>query len=204
MQVVNIMDRAGLETMLMNYYRNIDRSQVQFDFMTHRPTEGAYDKEILDMGGRIFRAPRLYPQNYHKYFSFMKQFFQEHPEYNIIHSHIDTMSAFPLLAAKRAGLPNRIGHSHSSKLDIDAKLPIKYAAKLMMPRVANIYCACGEKAGKFMYGNRDIQIIPNAIEIKKFDFDKDKRNLVKRKLGIEGKFVIGHVGRFYYVKNQKR
>lgn len=202
MQVVNIMDRAGLETMLMNYYRNIDRSQVQFDFMTHRSVEGAYNKEILEMGGRIFQAPRLYPQNYPKYFSFMKQFFQDHPEYKIVHSHIDTMSAFPLLAAKKAGIPNRIGHSHSSKLDMDAKLPIKYAAKLMMPHVANIYCACGEIAGKFMYGNRDIQIIHNAIDIKKFDFDEKKRNAVRSKLGIEGKFVIGHVGRFYYVKNQ--
>ena len=67
LQVVNIMDRAGLETMLMNYYRNIDRTQVQFDFLTHRDTPGVYEDEIKKMGGRIYRAPRLYPQNYPKY-----------------------------------------------------------------------------------------------------------------------------------------
>ena len=54
LQVVNIMDRAGLETMLMNYYRNVDRSQVQFDFLTHRDTPGAYEGEIKDLGGKIY------------------------------------------------------------------------------------------------------------------------------------------------------
>ena len=75
LQVVNIMDRAGLETMLMNYYRKVDRSQVQFDFLTHRDTSGAYEGEIKDLGGKIYRAPRLYPQNYLRYFSFLSNFF---------------------------------------------------------------------------------------------------------------------------------
>ena len=67
LQSVNIMDRAGLETMLMNYYRNIDRSVVQFDFLTHRPQDGAYDDEIRSLGGNVFHAPRLYPQNLPEY-----------------------------------------------------------------------------------------------------------------------------------------
>lgn len=202
LQVVNIMDRAGLETMLMNYYRNIDHSQVQLDFLTHRDTSGSYEKEIQDLGGSVYRAPRLYPQNYPAYFYFMSKFFLMHPEYKIVHSHIDTMSAFPLYAAKRAEIPCRIGHSHSSKLDRDAKLPIKYAAKLLMPYVANIYCACGDKAGRFMYGDRAVKIIPNAIDVNRFAYDENVRTAVRKKLGIENHFVIGHVGRYYYVKNQ--
>ena len=78
LQVVNIMDRAGLETMLMNYYRNIDRTKVQFDFLTHRIEKGAYEDEIISMGGKVYHAPRLYPQNYKKYFGFMKAFFFWH------------------------------------------------------------------------------------------------------------------------------
>lgn len=202
LQSVNIMDRAGLETMLMNYYRNIDRSEIQFDFLTHRPSKGAYDDEIISMGGKVYQAPRLYPQNYAAYFSFMKAFFSAHPEYKIIHSHIDTMSAFPLHAAKKAGIPVRIGHSHSSKLDHDLKLPIKYVAKLMMPYEANVYAACGEKAAKFMYGKRKVTIIQNAIDVKKFAYSENKRQEIRKRLGLEGKLVIGHVGRFYYVKNQ--
>ena len=202
LQVVNIMDRAGLETMLMNYYRSIDRSQIQFDFLTHRETPGAYEKEIMTLGGKVYRAPRLYPQNYPAYFTYMSKFFREHREYKIIHSHIDTMSAFPLYAAKRAGIPWRIGHSHSSKLDWDAKFPIKYVAKLLMPYEANVYCACSEKAAKFMYPGRQVKIIHNAIDMSCFQYNQETRRSVRKKLGLEGKLVIGHVGRFYYVKNQ--
>lgn len=67
LQVVNDMHRAGLETMLMNYYRNIDRTKIQFDFLTHRPYKSDYDDEILSLGGRMYYAPRLYPQNYIQY-----------------------------------------------------------------------------------------------------------------------------------------
>ena len=94
LQVVNIMDRAGMETMLMNYYRQINRDIIQFDFLTHRAQKGSYDDEILEMGGRIFNAPRLYIHNLPTYFNYMKDFFDEHPEYKIIHSHIDAMSFF--------------------------------------------------------------------------------------------------------------
>lgn len=202
LQVVNIMDRAGLENMLMNYYRNIDRKEVQFDFLTHRETSGAYDEEILSMGGRVFHAPRLYPQNYYKYFSFMKHFFDDHSEYKIVHSHIDSMSAFPLAAAKRSGIPNRIAHSHSSKLDKDIKLPIKYIALKCIPRIANTYCACGDMAGKFMFGERDFKIIKNAIDIERFRYNEIKRVSTRNKLELNDEIVIGHVGRFCYIKNQ--
>ncbi len=203
LQSVNIMDRAGLETMLMNYYKNIDRSQIQFDFLVHRDKTGAYEEEIKNMGGRIYHAPRLYPQNYKKYFKFMKSFLNKHPEYLIIHSHIDSMSYFSLLVAKNNGVPIRIGHSHSSKLDKDLKFPIKYLALKMMPRVSNIHFACGELAGEFMYPNKDFKIIHNAIDLEKFSYDESVREKIRAKLGVNDKsLVIGHVGRFYRVKNQ--
>lgn len=203
LQVVNIMDRAGLETMLMNLYRNIDRSQVQFDFLTHRQEAGAYDEEITALGGHVYHAPRLYPQNYLKYYKFMEKFFAEHNEYKIVHAHIDSMSAFPLYAAKRAGVPCRIAHSHTSRFDKDLKLPIKYTARSWLPHFANIYCACGDKAGEFLFGNRECKIIHNAIDIERFRFHQSVRDEIRNSLELKDKFVIGHVGRFYYVKNQQ-
>lgn len=203
LQCVNIMDRAGLENMLMNYYRNIDRTQIQFDFLTHREEKGAYDDEIISMGGKVYHAPRLYPQNYPVYFKWMKQFFKEHPEYRIVHSHIDAMSYFPLLAAKKARIPFRIAHSHSSKLDKDIKLPIKYFALKQIPKIANQYFACGKKAGLFMYGNREFTVINNAIDLNKFSFNSEIRKSKRKELGIpDDKFVVGHVGRYCYIKNQ--
>lgn len=202
LQAVNDMRRAGLETMLMNYYRNIDRNKVQFDFLTHRPFDGAYDEEIRMLGGKIYHAPRLYPQNYPQYFKYMKKFFEEHSEYQIIHSHIDTMSYFPLKAAENSGIPIRIAHSHSSKLDKDMKLPIKYWALKKIPSVANQRCACGELAGNFMYPNHKFKIVRNAIDVDKFVFNENVRNRKRKELNVEGKYVVGHVGRYCYIKNQ--
>lgn len=202
LQSVNIMDRAGLETMLMNYYRKIDRTKVQFDFLTHRSGRGAYDDEIEAMGGRIYHAPRLYPKNYLAYYRYMKRLFLEHPEYSIVHSHIDAMSAFPLLAAKLSNIPHRIAHSHTTKLDKDLKLPIKFTALKCIPSIANTYCACGEVAGRFMFPSQEFRMIRNAIDLQDFRFDPEIRDHLRVELGWENKLIIGHVGRFCYIKNQ--
>lgn len=202
LQSVNIMDRAGLETMLMNYYRNIDRDVVQFDFLTHRDFEGAYDDEIRTLGGKIYHAPRLYPQHLSSYYKYMRKLFCEHREYRIIHSHMDSMSYFPLKAAKLNGIPIRIAHSHTSKLDFDLKFPIKYYALKSLTKVANYNIACGKIAGKFLFHDSQFGIVHNAIDLSKFAFDEEIRKTIRNKLNIQNCFVIGHVGRFCYIKNQ--
>ena len=203
LQCVNNMHRAGLETMLMNYYRNIDRSRIQFDFLMHRQEKSDYDDEILALGGRIYRAPRLYPQNYPAYFAYMKQFFRDHPEYKIVHSHIDSMSYLPLLAAKRAGVPVRITHSHSASIDKDMRYLMKQGFRFLLPSVATHFFACGEKAGQFLFRGKPYQMIPNAIDAAKFLFDLEIRTQKRAELGLDGTFVVGHVGRFCYPKNHE-
>ena len=203
LQCVNDMHRAGLETMLMNYYRNIDRSEIQFDFLTHRPQRSDYDDEIESLGGKIYYAPRLYPQNYPKYFKWMKQFFCEHPEYKIIHSHIDAMSYLPLKAAKRANIPVRIAHSHNTAIDKDFKYLLKSYFRFKLPKVANYYCACGKEAGEFLFPGKKYTYIPNAIEIDRFLFNENVRMKKRRELGIKDEIVIGHIGRMSYQKNHK-
>lgn len=203
LQCVNNMHRAGLETMLMNYYRNIDRTKIQFDFLTHRPERSDYDDEIESMGGRIYYAPRLYPQNYPAYFSYMKKFFGEHPEYKIMHSHIDSMSYLPLFAGMKAGIPIRIAHSHNTAIDKDFKYLLKQYFKSHITAVANTYLACGEKAGHFLFGNEEFKVIPNAVDSEMFYYDEKKRERKRKELGFTDEFVIGHVGRISYQKNHK-
>ena len=203
LQCVNDMHRAGLETMLMNYYRNIDRTRIQFDFLTHRPNQSDYDDEILSLGGKVYYAPRLYPQNYPAYFKWMADFFKEHPEYKIVHSHIDSMSYLPLLAAKKAGVPVRIAHSHNTAIDKDFKYPLKQYFRFKINSVCNERLACGQEAGKFLFGNKDFKVIPNAIDAEKFYFDKEIRGKKRAELGITDEFVVGHVGRISYQKNHK-
>lgn len=204
LQCVNDMHRAGLETMLMNYYRNIDRTKIQFDFLTHRSHKGDYDDEILSLGGKVYYAPRLYPQNYPKYFKWMAQFFQEHPEYKIVHSHIDAMSYLPLKAAKKAGVPVRIAHSHSTSIDRDFKYPLKQYYRHRIGSVLTDEFSCGKAAGEFLFQNDNFTLIPNAVDATKFYYNEDMRNTVREKLKISKQtFVMGHVGRISYPKNHR-
>jgi glycosyltransferase involved in cell wall biosynthesis len=203
LQCVNDMHRAGLETMLMNYYRNIDRNQIQFDFLTHRPGRSDYDDEIENLGGKVYYAPRLYPQNYPAYFKWMKQFFKEHSEYQIVHSHIDSMSYLPLLAAKKYNVPIRIAHSHSTSIDKDFKYILKQYYRLKINSVATERLACGEEAGKFLYRGKSYTVVPNAVDASKFYYDEMIRVKKRAELGITNEFVLGHVGRISYPKNHK-
>lgn len=203
LQVVNNMHRAGLETMLMNYYRNIDRNKLQFDFLTHRPEKSHYDDEILSLGGRVYYAPRLYPQNYPAYFRYMKEFFERHPEYQIIHSHIDAMSYLPLLAAARAHVPIRIAHSHNTSIDKDFKYPLKLYFRSQITKVANCFCACGQEAGSFLFPGRSCTIIPNAIEAERFFYLPELRRKKRDELGLTNEFLIGHIGRLSAQKNHR-
>lgn len=203
LQCVNNMHRAGLETMLMNYYRNIDRDEIQFDFLTHRPERSDYDDEIESLGGKMYYAPRLYPQNYVAYFRYMKQFFRDHPEYKIVHSHIGSMSFLPLLAAKKANIPIRIAHSHNTSIERDFKYALKQVFRLGIPYVANQYYACGEEAGRFLFGKRKFVFIPNSIDSSNFVYNEQIRKMKRKELGITDEYVVGHVGRFSYQKNHK-
>lgn len=204
LQCVNDMHRAGLETMLMNYYRHIDREQIQFDFLTHRPERSDYDDEIESLGGKMYYAPRLYPQNYLAYFKWMKNFFAEHPEYKIVHSHIDAMSYLPLLAAKKSGVPVRIAHSHSTSIDKDFKYPLKQYYRYRLGSVLTDEFSCGKAAGEFLFRNDKFTLIPNAVEATKFYYNEMIRNEVRKEMGISScTFVMGHVGRISYPKNHR-
>ncbi len=200
---VNIMDRAGAEMMIMNYYRKINKNNIQFDFLTHRSKKGTFDNEIRSMGGKIYYAPRLYPHNYFKYIKYMNNFFKKHNEYKIIHCHMDAMSFFPLFMAKINHIPFRIAHSHTSKLDFDFKLPIKFISKFNVKKVSNINFACSNKAGHFLFGKKKFELLSNAIDLDKFKFNSKIRNDIRKKNNIPiDAIVIGHVGRLNYIKNQ--
>lgn len=204
LQCVNNMHRAGLETMLMNYYRRIDREQIQFDFLTHRPERADYDDEIESLGGKVYYAPRLYPQNLIQYSKYMQRFFKEHPEYKIMHSHIDPMSYLPLKEGKKAGVPIRIAHSHNTSIDRDMKYLLKMYYRERITSVATDCLACGEEAGQFLFkGRKPFEVIPNAIEKEPFLYNEATRIKKRKELGIGDELVIGHIGRISYQKNHR-
>lgn len=200
LQVVTNMDRGGLESMLMNYYRHIDREKIQFDFLVHRQERAAFDDEIEALGGRIYRLPRLVPWS-KSYLSALNRFFDEHTGYKVVHVHQDCLSSVILKAAKQHDIPVRIAHSHSANQDKNLKYPIKLWYKRSIPEYATNLFACGKDAGDWMFGGASYQIINNAIDVAAYTYGPTKRQEMRRQLGLENEFTIGHVGRFSQPKN---
>ena len=133
LQSVSNMDRGGIESMLMNYYRHLDRTRFQFDFLVNKKKPGFFDDEIRALGGRIFQSPGVAPQNYPAYLRSMQQLLAQHPEIKVLHAHNEAMQLFALEGAKKAGLPVRIAHAHNTRLPKDAKLPIKWFCNSSFP-----------------------------------------------------------------------
>lgn len=201
LHVVTYMGRGGLETMIMNYYRKIDRSQVQFDFLTHRDFKADYDEEITRLGGRIYHLPQLDPFS-KKYHQLLTSFFQSHPEYRIIHVHQDCMSSVILKDAYQCGVPVRIAHSHSSSQDKNIKYLIKIFYKQFIPKYATELFACSDAAGQWMFGSLEYEVLNNAIDAEKYIFNPVVRKEMRHNLEInEDEIVLGHVGRFSFPKN---
>ncbi len=189
--------------MLMNYYRQIDKNRVQFDFLVHRFYRADYDDEIEQLGGIIYRLPVLNPLD-SKYNHALSAFFDEHPEYQIIHVHQDCMSSVILKEAARHHVKVRIAHSHSKSQDKNWKYPIKLHYKKLIPQYATDLFACNDEAGKWMFNGADFRIINNAVNAEKYRFNPAVREGVRRELGIEeNDLVIGHVGRIDEVKNHR-
>lgn len=196
---------GGVESVIMNYYRNIDRNKFQFDFICDSDsTDIPYD-EIEKLGGRVIIVPP-----YQKLFSYLKELesiFKEN-NYKIVHSNINTLSVFPLYVAKKAGIPVRIAHSHSTTSPKEFKRNLlKNILKLFSKTFATDYFACSELAGRFQFGNKafdegKVTIINNAIDLEKYKYDEELRMKKRQELGIsENTLVIGHIGRFVTVKN---
>lgn len=201
LQVVTHMNRGGLETMLMNYYRNIDRDKVQFDFLTHREYDGDYGAEISRLGGVIYHLPPLNPFN-KTYLNKLNLFFDEHKEYQIIHVHQDCLSSVILKAAKCHNVKIRIAHSHCASQDKNFKYPVKMWYKKFIPKYATDLMACGKEAGNWMFNGASFVVLNNAIDTSKYVYNSEKRVEQRNKWHIQdNELVVGHVGRFSPQKN---
>lgn len=205
-QVLSKMNSGGIEMVVLNYYRHIDRTKVQFDFVVEEGSTIPFRDEIERMGGRIYLVPPYI--NIKEYQTRLVKLFRTN-NYKIVHAHMNTLSIFPLRAAKKAGVQVRITHNHSTADKTELKRTIiKYILRPFAKVSATHYCACSVLAGKWLFGNSffekgNVKLIPNAIDISKFTFNEEIRNRVRTELGVEDNFVVGHVGRFMHQKNHE-
>lgn len=197
---------GGMETFLMGVYRNIDRSRLQFDFLTAHDRNIAFADEIESLGGRIFRITYGQRENPLKARSCLDEFFRDHPEIRGIHMHSCFMTyALPLVYAKRHGVPIRIYHSHNSGDMYTSHNPLRgileHMTRRTVGRSATELFACSDEAGRYMFHDLPFRSIHNGIDTERFAFDRTVRQQVRQELGLQDRFVIGMVGRLQYQKN---
>lgn len=204
LHITGSMDRAGAETMLMNLYREMDRSKIQFDFIFFTEKKGDYEEEIKALGGKVYRILEDMPL---KRMWALKHFLHKHPEYKIVHTHTLLNSGFNLMAAYLAKVPNRIAHAHSAGYIADSKIFGMVYRKLALKLIARFgtkYIACSGKAGQFLYPNqKKVLLLRNSVDVEYFAAANAKyKDYLKVEFNIDDKYLkIIQVGRLQKVKN---
>lgn len=200
---------GGVETVIMNYYRNINKENIQFDFL-YNTKEIAYEEEIKSLGGQTFKiTPR--GESIKRYKVDMKNFFENHAkEYSAIWVNLCILSNIDWLKyAKKYGIKVRIVHSHNSKnMTTKVKYMLHKINKQFLKNYATNFWACSEEAGKWFY-NKNIResdtykIINNAINVQEYKFNDEIRKKYRQEMQIDKDLVIGHIGRMHFQKNQE-
>lgn len=205
LQVIGRMDRGGAETLIMNLYRNIDRSKTQFDFLVHTQEKADYDEEIESLGGRIYRLPSFVGLNYFAYRAACKRHFKNHPEHKIVHGHIGSSAAIYLSEAKKA---NRftIAHSHSRNFDTGINKIAFSIVSYPTRYIADYFIGCSKQAGLDRFGEnvvcgKSFTVLKNGVNLEKYACNNQQHQESKMKLGYGNIPIFGHVGRFVEVKN---
>jgi glycosyltransferase involved in cell wall biosynthesis len=199
---------GGTETFVMNMFRAIDKEKFQFEFLIHEKLEAHYDKEVLELGGRIHRIPDRTEVGTIKYLIILiKTLYKISPD--VVHSHAMFNSGAVMFASFFTGVKKRIVHSHNSADQYQSFLyrkVFRFIMRLLIRIFSSELLACSKDAARYLYGNKCVNlgktfVLNNAIDVKQFQYKKAVREKVRRDLNIEEKFVIGHIGRFNKQKN---
>lgn len=208
LQVLSALKKNGTETFVMNVMRNIDREKFQFDFLVFDPDKTGFYEEIISGGSKVyFLPPRR--ESLKKYTRELDKFFKEHAaEYEAIHLHgMSLTSIAPLRSAARYGIKKRIAHIHGASCQgIHNRIFHKFNRK-RIAKAATRWLACSKEALDWGFGNtpvgKEAEVMPNGIRLESFKFDPEKRDQIRKELGIGKEKVIINVGAFNRIKNQE-
>lgn len=199
----------GVMNFIMNYYRNIDRNKIQFDFLYFKETSPNFGDEILELGGKSYFVNKPSIKKIISSSEEFNEFFRQHKnEYKIIHLHEIYLVHFIKIFAFKYGIKHLITHAHTTKYSDNPKNALRNRIMCLgLKYSANHYFACSKAAGSFYYGDKAVEsgkvkIINNAIDIEKYKFNEIIRQCVRKELGVENSFVVGHIGRMSPQKNQ--
>lgn len=199
--VFSSLDRGGAESMCMNLYRHIDRSKVQFDFVKHAHSVGAFEEEIYSLGGRIFEAPRYKIYNHIDYCQWWRHHLKQHPEHKIVHGHFFGISSVFFSVAKKMDRIT-VGHSHCTP-SVEGGIKTRFKRHLISKiESCSDYCfACSTPAGQWVFPHKPFTVLNNAIDTQQFTYSSEVRERVRSAFGLGDALVLGTVGRIVYQKN---
>lgn len=208
LHVLGSLHMGGAESRIMDLYRHIDTSLVQFDFVVHTQEQGVFEEEIARRGGRVYRVPRFRIYNLLAYQAAWKKFFVSHKEFKVVQGHMTSTAALYLPIAKRSGVDVTIAHARSAGVDKGVKGLLTRILRRNLVKKTDYCFACSDLAGISVFGKRSyeqgmVTVIPNAIAATKFVYDEMMREQIREELHLENQFVIGHVGRFHHAKNHE-
>lgn len=203
LNIIGSLERGGAETFLINLYRNIDRTKIQFDFIIYNePTANGYYQEVLNLGGKVFVIPTK-SKGLLRNFKAIQEIVREN-DYKMVWRYTSScFGALDLLAAKFGGASELILNSRNTHTNNKLQLLIHYVLKPFVPSFITKGYACGIMAGKWMFGRHPFEVIDNGIEVADFQYDENLRNRHRQEFELQDKIVVGHVGRFHPVKNHK-
>lgn len=203
LHVVGRMDRGGTEALLMSLLRTLDTNKYQYDFVEQTNDTCDYDQEIISLGSKIYRCPHISAKSIGIYRKWWRDFYQQHPEYQIIHGHSRGSAPVYLDEAKRAGRVT-IAHCHNNSHGKGVKGAIRYLWQLPLRHVADYNLACSYDSGISQYGKHGrFEVIKNGIQSEKYIWNPQIRDKIRQEFSIEDCFVVGNVARFEEQKNHK-
>ncbi len=187
----------GISTIIMNYCGSIDSTHFDTTIMAGIPIDTAYRKECDLKGIHLIELPSKKGDAKEYYRHLWKSLAEG---YDIVHVHgSSAIIAIELLLAFFRGIKIRFAHCHNTTCSHI------YIHKGLKPLFNCLYTkgfACSSLAGKWLFGNKKIEIIPNSFEITKYRFDEKNRREIREKLHLGTQMLIGHIGRFNDQKNQ--
>lgn len=203
LQVTPNLTYGGIETYLMNYYKQMSQGNVHFDFVIHGELDNKIRKEIESRGGRIYIHAPFSIANLPKIVRETKELFQLERKYDAIHCHMANAAFLYFPMAKKYGIKCRILHSHNNRAAAIWSHALRnYPLNYIGNKFATHRVACTYDAGRFLFGNNRFCVIKNAIDVDKFVFDAAVRKQIRNGLSLQDKFIVGHIGRLDPQKNQ--
>lgn len=209
LQVVSCLESGGTEAFIMNNYRAVDKKKIQFDFLVFVKNDHPYIEEIKKMGGKVFFAMTPSIKRIKSFLAIVEKIIKENGPYSAVHSHVNIANSWVMLAAKNAGVPIRISHSHAVFKDGNTfeNFLRKYQINLIKKNATD-FLACSNEAGNSLYGEKFFsnngKVIKNGIDLHKFFNITEKAEKLKNEFNLsnENDLILGNITRFDSNKNQ--